>query len=97
MIGYSLKRAVGANPFVGPHPIETGRKIFGRDREIDDLYYLLSAERIVMLHSPSGVGKSSLIQAGLLPRLTERFDAWGPTRVNLQPPLTQLATANRYV
>ena len=73
MIGSSLKRAVGANPFVGPRPFETGRKIFGRDREIDDLYYLLSAERIVLLHSPSGAGKSSLVQAGLIPRLNERF------------------------
>src|SRR5262249_20586336 len=97
MIGYSLKRAVGANPFIGPRPFETGRRIFGRDREIDDLYYLLSAERIVLLHSPSGAGKSSLIQAGLIPRLNERFDVWGPTRVNLQPPADHPAAINRYV
>ena len=73
-----------ANPFVGPRPIEAGQKIFGRDREINELYYLLSAERIVLLHSPSGAGKSSLIQAGLMPRLQELFDVWGPTRLNLQ-------------
>src|ERR1039457_2985010 len=85
------------NPFVGPRPIETGQRIFGRDREIEELYYLLSAERIVLLHSPSGAGKSSLIQAGLIPRLDELFDVWGPTRVNLQPPEGQLAGANRYV
>src|SRR6185369_3569777 len=101
MIGYSLKRAVGVNPFVGPRPFETGRKIFGRDREIDDLYYLLSAERIVLLHSPSGAGKSSLIQAGLIPRLTERFDVWGPTRVNQPLPANsspgQTGAVNRYV
>jgi guanylate kinase len=29
----------------------------------------LIAERIELLHSPSGAGKSSLVQAGLLPRL----------------------------
>ena len=97
MIGSKLRRAVGANPFVGPRPFETGRKIFGRDREIDDLYYLLSAERIVLLHSPSGAGKSSLIQAGLIPRLNERFDVWGPTRVNLQPSADQSSSINRYV
>ncbi len=85
------------NPFVGPHPIETGRNIFGRNREIDDLYYLLSAERIVMLHSPSGAGKTSLIQAGLIPRLNERFDVWGPTRVNQLPSATSSATVNRYI
>src|SRR5262249_43854215 len=97
MIGYSLKRAVGANPYVGPRPFETGRHIFGRDREIDDLYYLLSADRIVLLHSPSGAGKSSLVQAGLIPRLSGRFDVWGPTRVNLQPPEGLAGVVTRYV
>ena len=50
-----------ANPFVGPRPIENGQPIFGRELEIDQLYYLLSAERIVLFHSPSGAGKSSLL------------------------------------
>jgi WD40 repeat protein len=71
--------------------------IFGRDREIEHLYFLLSAERIVLLHSPSGAGKSSLVQAGLIPRLTPLFDVWGPTRVNLQPPESDSASVNRYV
>jgi len=74
-----------ANPFVGPRPLERGQPIFGRDREIDDLYYLLSSERIVLFHSPSGAGKSSLLQAGLIPRLQAQFDVWAPVRVNLAP------------
>lgn len=86
--------SAGVNPFVGPRPLETGQRIFGRDREIEELYYLLSAERIVLLHSPSGAGKSSLIRAGLVPRLAERFDVRGPTRLNTQPPK---GTPNRYV
>jgi WD40 repeat protein len=73
------------NPFVGPRPIERGQPIFGRDAEITELYDLLFAERIVLLHSPSGAGKSSLIQAGLIPRLAEQFDVWKPVRVNLPP------------
>jgi len=88
------------NPFVGPRPLETGQPIFGRDREIEQLYYLLSAERIVLFHSPSGAGKSSLIRAGLIPRLEERFDVRGPTRVNTQPPADDAGTflnVNRYV
>ncbi len=76
---------LGPNPFVGPRPFEPGEPIFGRDREIKDLYYLLTADRIVVLHSPSGAGKSSLIQAGLIPRLQPTFDIWGPTRINLTP------------
>jgi tetratricopeptide (TPR) repeat protein len=86
-----------ANPFVGPRPIENGQPIFGRDLEIDQLYYLLSAERIVLFHSPSGAGKSSLLQAGLIPRLASRFDVWSPVRVNLQPKPDAPENTNRYV
>lgn len=59
--------AVTKNPFVGPRPISDGERIFGRDPETQRLTHLLLAERIVLLHSPSGAGKSSLIQAGFLP------------------------------
>ncbi len=89
----SADGAAGPNPFVGPRPFELGEQLFGREREIKDLYYLLNAERIVLLHSPSGAGKSSLLQAGLLPRLRKSFDVWGPTRVNV--PFVE--GANRYV
>ena len=85
------------NPFVGPRPIERGQPIFGRDQEIDQLYYLLSAERIVLFHSPSGAGKSSLLQAGLIPRLASQFDVWTPVRVNLPPQTNGPAGINRYV
>jgi len=84
------------NPFVGPRPIEKGQPIFGRDLEIAHLYDLLYAERIVLLYSPSGAGKSSLVQAGLIPRLAQQFDVWKPVRVNLQPQ-SDLGGVNRYV
>jgi tetratricopeptide (TPR) repeat protein len=74
------------NPYVGPRPFETGQTLFGREREIAALRYLLTSERIVLLYSPSGAGKSSLINAGLLPKLSDRFDIWGPARLNLTPP-----------
>jgi tetratricopeptide (TPR) repeat protein len=74
------------NPYVGPRPFETGQTVFGREREVAALRYMLTSERIVLLYSPSGAGKSSLINAGLLPHLTGRFDIWGPARLNLMPP-----------
>lgn len=85
----------GQNPFVGPRPLELGEQLYGRQRELTELYYRLSAERIVLLHSPSGAGKSSLVQAGLVPRLRERFDVWRPVRVNEDVP--EGVDANRYV
>ena len=39
----------GPNPYVGPRPFETGEALFGRDRELRELFYLLSGERIVLL------------------------------------------------
>jgi len=60
------------NPYVGPRPFETGQALYGRERETLDLVRQLSAERIVLLHSPSGAGKTSLVQAALIPQLEAR-------------------------
>lgn len=97
MIGRDAVGRIPPNPFVGPRPIEKGQPIFGRDLEIAQLYDLLCAERIVLLYSPSGAGKSSLIQAGLIPRLAQQFDVWKPVRVNLPPQSGAGAGVNRYV
>jgi hypothetical protein len=72
------------NPYIGPRPFRTGEKIHGRERELRELMDLLIAERIVLLHSPSGAGKSSLIYAGLIPGLTsEGFHVLPVARVNV--------------
>ncbi|HEX6302936.1 MAG TPA: hypothetical protein VFZ76_02020 [Anaerolineales bacterium] len=84
------------NPYVGPRAFRTGEKLHGRDREVHELLNHLIAERIVLLHSPSGAGKTSLIRAGLLPRLAEEgFHVLPVIRVNLQPPGDR--QVNRYV
>src|SRR5436190_12406028 len=59
-----------ANPYVGPRPFPADEQIYGRDQEVDRLLNLLIAERIVLLYSPSGAGKTSLIQSALVPALT---------------------------
>lgn len=82
------------NPYIGPRSFQPGEPLFGRDREALELRYLLTAERIVLLYSPSGAGKSSLVNAGLIHKLKDDFEIWGPTRVNTPPPPN---VANRYV
>jgi WD40 repeat protein len=57
------------SPYVGPRAFERGERLFGRDREIARLVDLVIAERIVLLYSPSGAGKTSLLRAGLVPEL----------------------------
>lgn len=75
------------NPYVGPRSFRTGETLYGRERETLELLDLVIAERIVLLYSPSGAGKTSLIQAALLPKLREEgFRTVPPIRVSAEPP-----------
>ena len=91
---------IRSNPYVGPRPFLPGEELFGRDREIRGLFDQLLAERIVLLHSPSGAGKTSLINAGLLPMLQEDGLIVLPVvRVGEEPDeeYTRLDGFNRYI
>lgn len=58
-------RYPGARPFTD----EDQDLFFGRDRDIEDLSLLLLREKLSVLYARSGLGKSSLLQAGISPRL----------------------------
>jgi hypothetical protein len=76
------------NPYVGPQPFGADQRalFFGRDREVAELADLLVAERVVLLHAPSGAGKTSLIQAGLIPALRTDFEILPVIRVGNPAP-----------
>ncbi|MBM3753860.1 MAG: ATP-binding protein [Acidobacteria bacterium] len=78
---------IGDNPYVGAQPLSAKNPLFGREREVRDLFFLLCKERIVLMYAPSGAGKSSLLEGsgGLLDAMYERFHVWPVTRVNTQP------------
>jgi hypothetical protein len=90
------------NPYIGPRSFRRDDKhlFYGRDRELQKLLNLLIAERIVLLHSPSGAGKTSLINAALIPELErEKFRVLPVMRVNkVLPPAAPegITVANRY-
>lgn len=90
-----------ANPYVGPRAFQQGETLYGRDGEVQEVLNLLIAERIVLLYSPSGAGKSSLINAVLIPRLRgEDFRVRPPVRVNTEIPgelIAQGGQLNRFV
>lgn len=46
---------------------------FGRKRESRELFHLISVEKTVVLFSKSGLGKTSLLNAGVIPLLAENW------------------------
>ena len=88
--------------FVGPRPFERSEQdlFFGRDREINELLSLVASSRVVLCYAPSGAGKTSLINAGLHPRLEkDGFEVLPSTRVRGLIPegVDQSAIANIYI
>lgn len=62
-----------ANPFVGPRAFheDERERFFGRDHEIDGLASLLGVDHLILFYAPSGAGKTSLLNAGLIPQLRD--------------------------
>ena len=63
--------APGENPYVGPRTFrrEQSHLFFGREREARDLLARVVSERLLLFYAQSGAGKSSLINARLIPGL----------------------------
>lgn len=89
-----------SNPYIGPRSFEEGEgaRFFGRERELGKLLNLLIARRLVLLYAPSGAGKTSLINAALIPQLrAEGFVVRRPVRLNAELSAAALPlAANRY-
>lgn len=51
---------------------EDRRRFGGRDREVHDIVTRATNERTLVLYGPSGIGKTSLLLAGVFPALEER-------------------------
>src|SRR5262249_14599057 len=62
---------VPPNPYRGLEPFTAAHSdvFFGRDEDIRALTERVLGQPVVLVVGPSGVGKSSVVQAGLVPRL----------------------------
>jgi tetratricopeptide (TPR) repeat protein len=72
------------NPYVGPRPFERRDQsvFFGRANETSQLLSLITAHKALLVYAQSGAGKTSLINASLIPLLeAEGFRVLPPTRV----------------
>jgi len=73
------------SPFVGPRPFETEDRdrFFGRTRELEELLSLIIAHRAILVYAQSGAGKTSLLKAGVIPRLVQQaYKVLPPARVH---------------
>lgn len=62
-----------ANPYVGPRTFTAAdrQRFFGREAEAANLLARVVSERLLLFYAQSGAGKSSLINARLIPQLRE--------------------------
>ncbi len=81
--------AADRNPYVGPRAFthDDADLFFGRPREIRDLTSLVIAHPAVLLYGASGAGKSSLLNAGVIPLLEKRgWEVIPPSRLRARIP-----------
>ncbi|SCF48670.1 WD40 repeat [Micromonospora matsumotoense] len=88
---FTWRSAESPYPGLAPFTVERASVFFGRDREARDVLHRLErsgpapATRIVAIVGPSGVGKSSLIRAGVIAGLPRRWTVVGPLRPAADP------------
>ena len=68
-------RTQRVSPFPGirPYSEKEAEDFYGREREVEDVLGILKRFKLVTICGESGSGKSSLIQAGILPKLKKGF------------------------
>ena len=74
MIAAPLAAERPSQPYPGLRPFEAHEWsiFFGRERMVDDVIDRLARDRLVVVHGASGSGKSSLVRAGVMPKLARQ-------------------------
>src|ERR1039457_780713 len=70
-------------PWPGLLPFTEDSRMFfhGRESETDDLFRLIERDPLTVLFGQSGLGKSSLLNAGVFPRLRLNLDPAAPVLI----------------
>jgi energy-coupling factor transporter ATP-binding protein EcfA2 len=77
-----LSATLPKHPYPGLRTFEAEEWMifFGREKMIEDVIARLARQRLVFIHGASGSGKSSLVRAGVLPKLARQHlrhgEAW---------------------
>ncbi len=80
---------VPPSPYKGLRAFETADRdlFFGRGSVVQELVRAVATRALVPVVGASGVGKSSVVHAGLVPRLEEQEAGWGFVTVRPRPTL----------
>ena len=88
------------SPFQGLLPFTTDDKgwFFGRDEETDEILSLILGHQLVLIYGQSGSGKTSLLNAKIIPELkTEGFHVLPTARVGPAFSNKSLSASNPYI
>jgi hypothetical protein len=96
-----------SNRYPGARPFSPDQQhlFFGREKAVRELYGLIQLQQLIILYSKSGLGKSSLLNAGILPlveqegRLTTlniRFNAWTENKTEMPAQIAREAIRKGY-
>src|SRR5260370_7931088 len=104
MIDEAVRACRDRNPYVGPRPLRCGEALRGREQDARGVTDMLISSRIVLLHSPSGAGKTSLIQASIIPSFearrfricVQREPYISSLRINQPPPALPVPNRHAY-
>jgi hypothetical protein len=86
-------------PYIGPRPFGRDKhdqlRFFGRDSKIDEIIALMNSYRIVLVYGQSGVGKTSIFNAGVIPLLeNEGFEVFPMARVKVTSTTSWISPKN---
>ncbi len=71
----SLSANLEQRPFLGLRSFDEDNKsqFGGRDQEVEELFELIEENALTVVFGKSGIGKTSLLRAGLMPELRKQF------------------------
>ena len=68
----NLSKWDGPNPWLGLQTYQEGNRLWGRDTEVSTLSDIICNNLAIVIFGKSGIGKSSLIHAGVSPEIRNR-------------------------
>ena len=64
------------DPYIGPRAFgrnhEDQNRFFGRDQEVDEIVNLIFSHQAVLIYAQSGAGKTSILNAQVIPQLEKK-------------------------